>query len=132
MTGSAGAASEPIRVLVVDDLPNTRDWWVRFLGSHGMEAKATGTLYDALRELRRPPGYDAVVADLHLAGPGRADGGDLLTAVARWHPGVKARILMTADPLGGPMAESLGAEWFDKDRDPVELVMLLRWAVARA
>lgn len=131
MTDARAAASEPVRVLIVDDLPNISEWWVRYLSSHGFVAKATGTLYDALRELRRER-FDAVVADLHLAPRGRADGGDLLKAVKNWHPDVKARILMTADPLGESMAESLGAEWFDKDKDPAELVMLLRWAVSRA
>jgi len=87
------------------------------------------TIDQALRKLASNA-VDVVVADLKLGKPNDADGGDLLDAVARWHPGC-ARILFSIDPIGAEIARSGEHHWFDKDGDISELVGLIRRVARR-
>jgi hypothetical protein len=89
------------------------------------------TLEQALRKLSssEQPGerqFGAVIADLHLAGLGAADGMDLLDAVTRWHPTVRCKILATADPIGEVMVQSRGYLHYDKDLPLAVLVGMIR------
>jgi DNA-binding NtrC family response regulator len=97
----------------------------------GFEVLRAGTVEDALAILNRCA-VDAVVADLWLGGHGAADGGDLLDAVRRWHPGIACRILATSDPMGATLAAKGGHLYYDKDLALSELVALILGAVPRA
>lgn len=127
-------AAHPRRivVLVCDDNEYTRDLLKRRLEqSAGFAVLRAATIEDALAVLGRYA-IDAVVADLRLGGPGAADGGDLLDAVRRWHPGVPGRILATAHPDGHIIAREGGHRFYDKSLPLFELVALILEAVPRA
>lgn len=127
-----GRASDrrPIVCLVVDDLQLARDLLKRKLERVGFSVITASTVLGAMAELEKAA-VDVVVADYRLAGHGTADGGDLLDAVGRKHPGV-ARIIATADPLGDTLAREGGYLWYDKDLPLSELVALILGAVPRA
>jgi DNA-binding NtrC family response regulator len=117
----------PLVVLVVDDLEGAREHLRRLLGLAGFAVLTTATI-DAALQLLDQWSVDAVVADLWLGGAGAADGGNLLDACKRWHPGV-VRILATADPLGATLARVGGHLYYDKDLGVSELVLMIRmWA----
>ena len=124
------AAPRRTVVLAVDDLEEARDFLKRTLESAGFHVLRAATLEDALSVLGRFA-VDAVVADLWLAGPGAADGANLLDAVKAWHPGIRCLVLMTADPLGATLARDGGFLFYDKDEPVAELVALIRGAVPR-
>jgi DNA-binding NtrC family response regulator len=123
-------SNRPLVVLFVDDLSHTLTQMRRLLGLAGFVVLTAGTIEQALRLLRFSA-VDAIVADLRLGGPGAADGGNLLDACRRWHPGV-VRILATADPIGATIAREGGHLYYDKDSALDELVLMIRMWVPRA
>ncbi len=96
----------------------------------GFKVLVASGIRDALAELNRSA-VDVVVADWKLGKPGGPDGGHLIEAVQRWHPGCQ-NVLFSVDPLGAEVARSIGAAWYDKDDDLSVLIDVIRRVANRA
>jgi len=97
---------------VVEDRPRALDALRLLLSAHGfhvLTAADVGTGLVLLDEW----GVDAIVADLRL-GDGKPDGAVLLDSARLWHPGVRTRLLLTADPLGAELAADTDSVWIDR------------------
>jgi DNA-binding NtrC family response regulator len=66
------------RILVVDDIPATRDQFRQFLAEDGAEVETAADTFSALEALRSRP-FHLLITDLHMAGAD--DGMNLLQAV---------------------------------------------------
>lgn len=115
--GSKRPASErPKTVLVVDDRPNALTAIWALLSAHGFHVLTAPNVEGGLAILDEWA-VDAIVADLRL-GSGQPDGAVLLDSARRWHVGVRTRLLVTADPIGGALAEDVESVWVDRgERD---------------
>jgi two-component system, cell cycle response regulator len=98
-----------MRVLLVDDEPNTRDVYGRLLELAGHEVVTAESAESAALAIEGGS-FDAAVIDLVLGG---ADGLTVLEHVKRRHPGVRA-VVVSAYEVPGAMdrARALHAEGF--------------------
>jgi|WetSurMetagenome_2_1015567.scaffolds.fasta_scaffold648221_2 CheY-like chemotaxis protein len=98
-----------MRVLLVDDEPNTRDVYGRLLELAGHEVVTAGSAAAAARAIESGP-FDIAVVDLVLGGP---DGLTVLEQVKRRHPAVRAIVVSAYDVPGAlDRARELGADGF--------------------
>jgi len=98
-----------MRILLVDDEPNTRDVYGRLLELAGHEVVTAESAQSAARAIESGP-FDAAVIDLVLGGP---DGLTVLEHLKRRHPEVRA-VVVTAYEVPGAKerARALRAEGF--------------------
>lgn len=111
--GSNHPASERKRtVLVVDDRPTALFAIGALLRDHGFHVLTAPDVAGGLAILDEWA-IDAIVADLRL-GDGKPDGAVLLDSARRWHPGIRTRLLLTADNLGADLARETESVWIDR------------------
>ncbi len=110
-------------MLVVDDHEHDLGAMDELLRRHGFRSEPVRTYAEAAH-LVRTRRYAAVVADFRLGGD--HDGLDLLR-LAQEHAPHAARILVTADPMGGVLADTVRGVWISKDHDyAIALVRAIR------
>jgi len=101
-TAEAPAATEPRRILVVDDEPEIAELLAEVLAAEGHRVETVGDGATALERLRGRA-HDLVVSDLRMPG---LDGPALYQAVQRELPELARRfIFITGDALGRQVKE---------------------------
>ena len=116
-------------VLVVDDYRPDLVAVERLLRRHGFRVICTETYAEAVRALDAYR-FSAVVADYRLGDP-KHDGVHLLTEAAAAQRGA-ARVLITSDPMGAVLADSVEGRWIDKANNfGAELVAVLNDELGR-
>ena len=116
---------EGVRVLVVEDEPDTRDLLVAVLGAYGAATRAVASVADAVQSVSTSP-PDVVVADIGLPGE---DGYALIDRLHDGWPGVPA-VALTGYARSEDRERALAAGYrvhLSKPVDPTELVRVVTW-----
>jgi DNA-binding NtrC family response regulator len=123
---SAGAASPPVRLLVVEDRESLRRMMERALTEEGYTVATASDARGGLAALDRPGRFELVLTDLKLPG---GSGLDVLAAARRLEP-PPAVVVMTGYGTVGAAVEAMKLGAADFLEKPVELEPLLRLVAA--
>jgi PAS domain S-box-containing protein len=113
---------EGLRVLLVEDEPDTREYLLRLLEDHGATVFAVGAAADALRIFRDQP-VDILISDIGLP---EMDGYDLVRQIRRERPDAECpAIALTAYARTQDQARALHAGYSTHIAKPTEPAELL-------